>query len=163
MYFHTFVCCLKVQRHAYKVAVRVSLHEGALHVQSGREAHPLWYLAEGICVADRAVQDQPWVFALCGDDIELADGCAVWPLLRSVVCAAVKGHDPTMFDLLAQELFQQLRVLLCLRPVALAMQKAQAVEVIFLECWLSLLPLKAGWDVLQCCSMPAGTPSLRKL
>ena len=58
-------------------------------------------------------------------------------------------HDPTIFNLLAQELFQQLGILLCLRPVALAMQKVHAVEVILLECWLSLLPSEAGWDVLQ--------------
>ena len=91
--FDTFARGFEIQGQAYEMATAVVVQEGALHVKSVGEANPFGYLAEGVCVADCAVKDEAWIFALCRDDVQLANGSACGPVQCSVLGVAFEGQN----------------------------------------------------------------------
>ena len=64
-------------------------------------------------------------------------------------CVAWERGDPAALNLLIQELLQECGVLLCLCPVALAVHEVDTIQVVVLQVLLALLPLHAGWNVLE--------------
>ena len=147
--FHAFMCSFEVQRQSDELAVGIIMLKRACDIHAGGQANMLRHEAQGIGVADRAVQDQACLFALSLRDIKLAPGSACRPGFLGVLEGSVEFLHPTVADFFAYELVQQLGILFSTRPVAGAAQEVHVIEVILLQVRLALGPLHAGRNGLE--------------
>ena len=146
---HAFVGCLKIQGQSYPMSVCVFRQESAGHIGAGGKADVFRHEAKRVNIACCAIQNEPGIFTVCEHDVELAHGCARWPLALGVRQGPGKLFDPAVGYLFLDELIHESRVLLSARPVARAMQEMQVVQVVVLQAGLSLRPLHAGRDRLE--------------
>ena len=158
-YLDSLVRCFDVKRDGTPCAVSVCAKEGAAHVQGGRQVDMFWHLANGVCVAYRAVENQSRFFAFCEDKIQLAYGRALRPVRFGVFYGALNLCNPTLFYFCAEQGIQDLRIGLGSGPIAAAMQQRDVIRSVAREVRLTLRPLKARCDAVE---YPCEDPLLRE-